>query len=253
MRRGAHVGDGICLPRAQRPHGPARRLMHDRLVRAAAEFVGTFFLVFIGVGSIMVDSRTGALGHLGVSLAFGFVILTMIYAVGHISGAHFNPAVTVGFASVRRFPWREVPGYLTAQLLGATLAAVTLRILLGATPEMGVTVPAVDPIKALGIEALLTFVLMFVIIAVATDVRAGVGVGGLAIGLTVAMDALMGGPLTGGSMNPARTLGPAVVAGEWTHHWLYWIGPSLGSLAAARTYELLRTGSIETVVPPSTP
>jgi MIP family channel proteins len=206
-----------------------------------AEAVGTFFLVLIGPGTAMVNAFSdGAVGHVGVSLAFGFVVSAMIYALGHLSGAHINPAVTLAFWSVRRFPAGEVAPYLAAQCSGATVASLVLLALLGPVGRMGATLPGISTTRAFAVEWLLSFGLMFVIMAVATDRRVPQGFAAVAIGLTVGFCALMGGPLTGASMNPARSFGPAVVGGLWEHHWLYWIAPVGGMLTAAHAYEFLR-------------
>ncbi|MGH7585878.1 MAG: MIP/aquaporin family protein [Gemmatimonadales bacterium] len=208
--------------------------------RAAAEGVGTFFLVLIGPGGVMVNAYTqGALGPTGIALGFAFVVLAMIVALGHISGAHLNPAVTLAFWSLRRFPTRELPSYVAAQCTGAIGAALLLRVLLGTIGEVGATLPHIGIARSFVVEWLLAFVLMLVIMAVATDDRVADGVAALAVGLTVGFCALLG-PLTGASMNPARTLGPAVASGLWAGHWLYWVAPITGMLAAARTYDLLR-------------
>jgi MIP family channel proteins len=209
--------------------------------RAAAEAIGTFFLVLIGTGTVIVDDRTGgAAGLVGIALAFAFVILAMVYAIGHLSGAHINPAVTIGFWSIGRFPGRDAIVYVPAQCAGAVAASLLLRTLLTPTAVYGQTVPSVGTGTAFTVEWLLSFVLMFVIIAVATDERVATGVAGLAVGLVVGFDGLMGGPLTGASMNPARSLGPALAGGIWTVHWLYWIAPITGMIAGAWTYETLR-------------
>lgn len=210
------------------------------LRRAVAECVGTFALVTGGCGAIMVNHATGALGHAGVAASFGLVVMVMIAAVGHLSGAHFNPAVTVAFALTRHFPWRDVPLYLIGQLVGAVGGAWVLRQLIGAQAGLGATVPAGSPLQGLGIEILLTAVLMFVIISVATDTRAVGQLAAIAIGGTVALDALWGGPLTGASMNPARSFGPALVAGVWQAHWIYWLGPMIGASLGAVLYQSLR-------------
>lgn len=209
--------------------------------RALAELLGAYALVSAGCGAIMVDATTGALGHLGVALTFGLVIMVMIAATGHLSGAHFNPAVTVAFALTRHFPWREVPFYVAGQLLGAILGALTLRALLGPTAALGATVPSGDAIQSLGLEVLLTAVLMFVIISVATDTRAVGQLAALAIGGTVALDALWGGPISGASMNPARSFGPALVGGVWRDHWVYWLGPLAGAALGGLLYQAIRT------------
>lgn len=208
--------------------------------RATAEAVGTFVLVVAGCGAIVVNQATGALGHLGVALSFGLVIMVMIATFGHISGAHFNPSVTLAFVCTRHFPWREAPAYLLAQLLGATAGAAVLRLAFGPESTLGVTLPAGGAVQAVSIEALLTGVLMLVIVAVATDTRAVGQLAAIAIGGTIALDALWGGPLTGASMNPARSFGPALVAGVWKGQWIYWVGPIVGALAGASVYQSLR-------------
>ncbi len=213
--------------------------------RLAAESIGTFFLVLIGPGAAMVNTASsGAVSHAGVSLAFAFVVTAMIFATGHISGAHINPAVTIGFWSVRRFPLRDVIPYIAAQCLGAIAASAVLRAVLGAVGEMGATLPAralgIGTGGALAIEWLLSFALMLVIMAVATDERVPGGFGAIGVGMTVGFCAMMGGPLTGASMNPARSLGPAILGGLWDAHWVYWVAPITGMMMAARVYEILR-------------
>jgi MIP family channel proteins len=208
--------------------------------RIAAEAFGTFALVTGGCGAIVVDKTSGALGHGGVAACFGLVIMVMIAAVGHLSGAHFNPAVTVAFAVTRHFPWRDVPFYVSGQLLGATAGALALRALFGDVAGLGATAPAGSALQSLGLEVLLTAVLMFVIVSVATDTRAVGELAAVAIGGTVALDALWGGPVSGASMNPARSFGPALVAGVWPAHWVYWAGPLLGAVLGAALYQALR-------------
>ena len=210
------------------------------LQRASAEALGTFALVTGGCGAIIVNHATGALGHGGVAASFGLVIMVMIAALGHLSGAHFNPAVTLAFAVTRHFAWRDVPFYVVGQLLGAVGGAVALRAFFGLNAGLGATVPAGSPLQALGIETLLTAVLMFVIISVATDTRAVGQLAAVAIGGTVVLDALWGGPVTGASMNPARSFGPALVAGLWRAHWIYWLGPIVGATLGAALYQSLR-------------
>ncbi|MFY9823223.1 MAG: MIP family channel protein [Thermoanaerobaculia bacterium] len=210
------------------------------LQRTSAEACGTFALVTGGCGAIMVNHATDALGHGGVAASFGLVIMVMIAALGHLSGAHFNPAVTLAFAVTRHFPWRDVPPYLLGQLLGAVVGAQVLRAFFGLSAGLGATVPSGSPLQALGIETLLTAVLMFVIISVATDTRAVGELAAVAIGGTIALDALWGGPVTGASMNPARSFGPALVAGLWSSHWVYWVGPIAGAVIGATLYQMLR-------------
>ncbi len=211
--------------------------------RAAAELLGVYVLVTAGCGAIAVDSLTGALAHGGVAVCFGLAVLAAIAATGHLSGAHLNPAVTLAFSCCRHFPWIEVPPYLAGQLCGAVAGSLTLRALFGARAGSGVTAPAASPGQALAMEVLLTAVLMFVITSVATDTRAVGEQSATAIGATVALDALWGGPVSGASMNPARSFGPALVAGAWNGHWIYWLGPIVGALLGAGAYQLLRGSS----------
>jgi MIP family channel proteins len=215
------------------------------LRRAAAELVGTFILVTAGCGAIAVNQATGALTHVGVAATFGLVIMVLIAALGHLSGAHFNPAVTLAFALHRHFPWREVPLYWSGQLLGAVAGAAALRWALGPAASLGVTLPTGSPGQAFGIELLMTLILMLVVTAVATDTRAVSETAALAIGGTIALEALIAGPLTGASMNPARSFGPALVSGVWTAHWVYWLAPLAGASLGASLYRFLQQGAAE--------
>ncbi|MEO8295903.1 MAG: MIP family channel protein [Gemmatimonadota bacterium] len=202
--------------------------------RVAAEAVGTFFLVLVGPGSAMVNAyAAGALGQVGIAMAFGLVVAAMVFALGHVSGAHINPAVTIAFWSVRRFPGRSVVPYVLSQCGGAVLASLFLRIILGPVGHLGATLPAIGLWQSFVVEWLLSFVLMLVIMSVATDDRVPRGFAPIAIGMTVGFCALLG-PLTGSSMNPARSLGPALAGGGWTGHWLYWVAPITGMGIAAR-------------------
>lgn len=182
----------------------------------------------------------GAVSHVGIGLTFGLVIAAMVFATGHISGAHINPAVTLAFWGVGRFPGREVPSYVTAQLLGACFASLAIRGLIGNHAALGATFPAGSAGQSLGLEFFLTFFLMFVIMAVATDARANGSMAAIAIGATVGLEALFAGPISGASMNPARSFGPALVGGYFSAHWVYWIGPIAGALLAARVYDWIR-------------
>ena len=214
--------------------------------RLIAEAIGTFFLVLIGPGAVMVDAFShGGVGHVGIALAFAFVVIAIVFALGHLSGAHINPAVTIGFWSVGRFPARGVVPYILAQCVGAVGASALLGSTLGPVGSMGATLPAISLGATFVIEWLLSFVLMLVIMAVATDERVADGFAPLAVGLTVGFCALFAGPLTGASMNPARSLGPALVGGLWRGHWVYWAAPITGMLVAARAYELLRPASVQ--------
>lgn len=212
--------------------------------RYAAEFVGTFGIVFAPVAlSATGHFHGGDSGLMAAAWVSGLAVLTMIYTLGHISAAHFNPAVTLGFSVAGRFPWRYLLPYWIAQFAGGIVAAGLVALLFGA--GHGTHVPAPGPLgRAVAVEGVLTFFLMLVIIAVATDKRANGAVPGLAIGLIVVVDVLIGGPVTGGSMNPARSLGPALFAGgaALTHYWVYVVGPCLGAVIAARLYEAIRGG-----------
>ncbi len=198
-------------------------------------------MVFSGCGSVMVAERfPGTISHAGISVVFGLAVAVMIYAVGHISGAHFNPAVTLAFAAARHFPFEEVLVYWFSQFTGALLAIGVLRFILPMGQSYGATIPAVPWGQALCWEIILTFFLMFVIVAVATDTRAVGTMAGAAIGGTVMLAAWVGGPVTGASMNPARSLAPALFEGQLEVMWIYVLGPCLGAVAAALLYEAIR-------------
>ena len=211
--------------------------------RAAAEGLAAFALVFAGCGAIVANAQDdGALGAVGVGLVFGLIIMVMIYATGHLSGAHINPAVTLAFTLTRHFPAREAVAYIAAQLIGATCGALALHAVWTSDPaDLGATVPSVSAGSAFVYELLLTAFLMFVIVAVATDTRAVGAAAAIAIGGTVGLDALFGGPVTGASMNPARSFGPALVSGTWTDFCVYLAGPILGAALGALAYQLVRT------------
>jgi aquaporin NIP len=212
--------------------------------RCLAEALATFALVFAGCGAIVVDSeRGGSLGAIGIAAAFGLVIMAMIYATGHLSGAHVNPAVTLAFSALRHFPGREALAYVPAQLAGGIGGALVLRAVWDGEPaELGATHPAdgIGSAAALTYELALTAILMFVIMAVATDTRAVGAAAAIAIGGTVALDSLFGGGVTGASMNPARSLGPALAAWSWTDIWIYVVGPLTGAVGGALLYQLVR-------------
>ena len=198
-----------------------------------AEFLGTFALVFAGTGAIVINhASNGAITHAGIALTFGLIVLAMIYALGDVSGAHLNPAVTTGFAAAGRFAWRSVPGYVSAQLLGAFLASGLLRLLFPSDPTLGATLPAGAPMQSFVLELVLTFLLMFVILSVSTGAKEKGITAGIAIGAVIALEAMFAGPICGASMNPARSLAPAVVSGHLEHLWIYFAGPVLGALLA---------------------
>lgn len=215
--------------------------------RALAEGLAAFALVFAGCGAIITSVEfEGSLTGIGVPAVFGLVIMVMVYATGHLSGAHINPAVTIAFAATRHFPPSEARAYIGAQTLGATLAALALWAIWPSQPaELGATVPSVGVGSALVYEFVMTAILMFVIMAVATDTRAVGAAAAIAIGGVIALDALFGGPLTGASMNPARSFGPALVSGEWESFWIYLVGPGLGALAGAGAYQLVRGEGVD--------
>ncbi|MBW2316558.1 MAG: aquaporin, partial [Deltaproteobacteria bacterium] len=196
----------------------------------AAEAIGTFALVFAGTGAMVTHDVTGGVvTHVGVALTFGLVILAMIYAVGDVSGAHFNPAVTVGFYVARRLPGVDVLPYGASQFAGACLASAILRWVFPDHATLGATLPAIGVAETLVLEVILTFFLMFVILGVSTGAKEEGATAGLAIGGTVALAALFAGPLTGASMNPARSLGPALLGGQMGSLWIYFVAPLIGA------------------------
>jgi MIP family channel proteins len=218
------------------------------LRRYGAEFLGMFAYVFFGCGArIVIGYGADLSGRLVIYLIFGFTLFTMTYALSHISAAPFNPAVTFGLAVARRFPWRYVLPYWLAQVVGA-LAASSMHLLLfpqkALSTELGATIPNVGPLQAVVIEAILTFFLMLVSMSSATDRRVNRGIVGLATGLIITLGGLFAAPLTGGSMNPARSFAPALLAGgqALATVWIYWVGPLVGTTAGALVYEALRGG-----------
>lgn len=209
--------------------------------KCLAEFIGTYALVFFGCGSIMVAERfAGSIPSETIPLIFGAVVAAMIYTVGHISGAHFNPAVTLAFTITRHFPIRQLVPYWTAQFLGGIAAIAVLSALLPAGASYGATIPATSAGAAFAWEVILSAFLMFVIIAVATDTRAEGVMAGIAIGTIVALCAFVGGPVTGASMNPARSLAPALFQGTMNTLWIYLSAPFIGAIIGAVLYQLIR-------------
>ena len=200
--------------------------------KLAAEFFGTFALVFAGTGAIVADSLGGKLTHIGIALTFGLVVMSMIYAFGDISGAHFNPAVTLGFCAARRMAWSGFAPYVLVQCAGAVAASLLLRISFPGHATLGATHPTGPAGQSLIFEILLTWLLMLVILCVSTGAKEKGITAGIAIGGVIALEALFGGPVSGASMNPARSLGPALAGGNFADLWIYFIGPAAGALLA---------------------
>jgi aquaporin Z len=206
-----------------------------------AEGIATFCLVFLGTGAIVVNQEfSNALTHLGVSFVFGFVVLAMIYTFGSISGAHMNPAVTLGFLVAKRTTIKESSIYIVAQILGALAASLLLRFLFSTSPTLGQTVPSGSAMQSFVIELMLTAILMMVIFGVAHNSQAEGLMAGVAIGATIAMEALVAGPISGASMNPARSLAPAVVSGDFSSLWVYMLAPIIGSVVVAKIFPMFR-------------
>ncbi len=198
-----------------------------------AEAIGTFALVFAGTGAIVInDVSGGSIGHAGIALTFGLIVMVMIYAVGNVSGAHFNPAVTTAFWIAGRLPLRKVPAYIFSQLLGALLASALLWYLFPGHATLGATLPAGALSQSFILEVVLTFMLMFVILNVSTGAMEKGVMAGVAIGGTVALEAMFAGPICGASMNPARSIAPALLSGQWQSLWLYIAAPLLGAALA---------------------
>lgn len=214
-----------------------------------AEFVGTFGLVFAGTGAVIINAVSGGVvTHVGIGLTFGLIIMTMIYAFGHVSGAHFNPAVTLAFAAGRHFPWPLVPQYWAAQLAGGITASLVHKALFGDVAQLGATLPFGSAGQSLGLELVLTLILMVVITSVATDTRAVGQAAAIAIGGTIGLEALFAGPISGASMNPARSLAPALVSWTWQDQWLYVVGPAVGAVAGVFIYNWVRGGEKPDVI-----
>ncbi len=209
--------------------------------RLAAELLGTCLLVLVGTGCVMTNVISqGALGLTGIALTWGFLVTALIATIGGISGAHINPAVTVALVVTGKFPARELVGYVLAQCAGASLASLILLATLGNVTNLGATIPTVSVGATFAIEFWLSFVLMATVVGATSDDRWGGGGAAVAIGMAVALDVLMGGPLTGASMNPARSLGPALIGQRFDSLWIYWAAPIAGMVAAAVTLRWLR-------------
>lgn len=201
--------------------------------KLAAEFLGTFTLVFAGTGAVVINSvSNGAISHVGIALTFGLVVLAMIYTFGDVSGAHLNPAVTIAFAIAQRFEWRSVPPYIAAQITGAITASGLLRFLFPAHETLGATLPAGSNMQSFVLELVLTFILMLVILSVSTGAKEKGITAAIAIGSVIALEAMFAGPVCGASMNPARSLSPALVSGNLQHLWIYIAAPVIGAALA---------------------
>ncbi|AXT19742.1 MIP family channel protein [Flavobacteriaceae bacterium AU392] len=206
-----------------------------------AEFLGTFIMVFCGCGAMAINEITGGeITHPGVAVTWGLVVMTMIYAFGEISGAHFNPAVTVSFAYAKKFEWKEVPKYIIFQFLGALAAALLLLYLFPESETLGTTIPSIEPLKAFIIELLLTFFLMVVIINVSTGSKEIGTQAAIAVGATILLEAMFAGPITKASMNPIRSLAPAIASGHYEHLWLYVTAPFIGAILAVVSCKFIK-------------
>lgn len=218
-----------------------------------AEFIGTFALVFAGTGAIIIDDVSGgAVTHVGVSLTFGLIVLAMIYAVGDVSGAHLNPAVTLGFFAARRLRGLMVLPYIVSQLLGALAASVLLRALFSQHPTLGTTSPAGSAAQSLVLEIVLTTFLMFVILNVSTGPKERGTTAGIAVGSVIALEALFAGPICGASMNPARSFAPALVSQHFSSLWIYLIAPIAGALLAVIGCRCVREKGCCSAIPAET-
>lgn len=209
--------------------------------KVVAEFIGTFILIFAGTATAIVNQKTGgSVTLLGLAASGGLGIMIVILSTGHISGAHVNPSLTIAFAALRQFPWIQVPAYMGAQVLGSICAAFVLKLIFHPFGGGGVTIPAGSYAQAFALEFIITFNLMFVVTAVATDTRAVGELAGIAVGATVMLNILIAGSNSGGSMNPVRTLGPAIAAGNYKGVWIYLLAPIIGALCGAAAYTVVR-------------
>jgi len=201
--------------------------------KLVAETLGTFALVFAGTGAIVINAASnGAITHAGIALTFGLIVLAMIYTFGDVSGAHLNPAVTLGFFAAGRMPGREVIPYIAAQVAGAFAASGVLRALFPADATLGATLPAGSALQSFVLELILTALLMLVVLSVSTGAKEKGITAGIAVGSVIALEAMFAGPICGASMNPARSLAPAVVSGQVQHLWVYLVAPTIGALFA---------------------
>lgn len=213
----------------------------DNIKKYFAEFIGTFILVFCGTGAIIINEVSGGtISHLGIAITFGLAVLAMIHTVGDISGAHMNPAVTIAFALSKRFEWKMVSPYCASQIAGALLASITLKLLFPDNEYLGATLPHGSSTQSFILEFLLTFILMFVIFNVSSGAKEKGITAGIAIASVVALEALFAGPICGASMNPARSIAPAIISGHIEHLWLYIIAPVAGAVFSFLIFKLIR-------------
>lgn len=212
------------------------------LRRCFAELLGTFVLLVCGCGAVVVNDATHAITHPGIALVWGLVVLALIYTIGDLSGAHINPAVTVGFAVAKRFPWAEVLPYVAAQVIGAFAAAAFLRALFPENLKLGSTLPVGVWWQSFALELFLTWFLMLGVLGVSTGAKEKGITAGIAVGAIIGLEAMFAGPICGASMNPARSLAPAVVSGHVDSVWVYLLAPTLGALLAVPTYSFLANG-----------
>jgi len=210
-----------------------------------AELIGTYAMIFAGTGAIVINAESsGAITHLGVALTFGLIVLAMIYTLGDVSGAHMNPAVTLAFAAAGLFPFAAVLSYLAAQFSGALLASLTLHFLFPQSANLGATLPAGAPMQSFVLEVILSAILMFVILNVSHGAKEKGITAGIVVGSVIALEALFAGPISGASMNPARSLAPAIVSGQLENLWIYLVAPVVGTLIAIPLFGAVR-GSLK--------
>jgi aquaporin Z len=209
-----------------------------------AEAIGTFAIVFFGTGAIIINQQTnGTITHVGIAITFGFTVMSMIYALGNISGAHFNPAVSVAFVLARKFEKKQLLPYIISQLAGATAASTILRLLFPANQFLGATIPAGDEMQSFMLELILTFFLMLVILNVAHGSKEQGMFAGLAIGSVVLLEAMCAGPICGASMNPARSIAPAIISTHIEHLWIYMTAPVIGAGVAVFIWKYIKTAA----------
>ncbi|XP_075664270.1 nodulin-26-like [Castanea sativa] len=221
---------------------PRLRVSTAFMQKLVAEVLATYIMIFAGCAAVLTNlNYENVVGLVGISMVWGLVVMALVYTVGHVSGAHFNPGVTISFAIYKRFPWKQVPAYIFAQVLGSTLASGTLRLIFnGHENQFFGTMPAGSNLQAFVTEFIITFILLFIISGVATDPRAVGQLGGFVVGSTVLLNVLFAGPITGASMNPARSLGPAIIHNKYKGLWIYIIAPILGAISGVSAYNVLR-------------